>query len=147
MSDEFVFVPNQQVIKSPKYSFFGVLSHKDIQLGVSHPKISCTLAKKILSKKYGPSKYEYGDGKTTFEYTFINTQFPNVYFRIYDYRGSMSCGFGIPDDLVLTPQIAAKLNSILARLITTVYLEDLSKEKEKKMSRRIKIKKKLSGRK
>jgi len=145
MSDEFILVPNLNEVlatRMPRYSFFGGSSRNGVSLGVQHPRITRAEAKKKLREKYGPSDYETGDGKVTFEYMFTNSQFPNVYFRIYDYKGYMSCGFGVPQDLELNQQNANELNAILTRLVTTVYLNEPPKEKEKDTHRRIKVKKK-----
>lgn len=104
------------------HSFFGGSSMGGIRLGVSAPWISSAEGKKRFKTALGISRVAScpsGDGKVTWEEYFSHYDTPGVIFTIYDWKGGMSCGFGIPVDLYgkMEALYAEKLNRMLAQLV------------------------------
>lgn len=104
------------------WSFFGAHSGNGIRLGVSAPWITSAEGKARLKKNLGFSrvtKCPSGDGKVTWEEYFSHSDAPGVIFTIYDWKGAMSCGFGINQVILdrMTSVYAEKLNRMLAGFI------------------------------
>jgi hypothetical protein len=105
------------------WSFFGGHSGGGIRLGVSAPYISSAEGKARFKKALGVSRVAScpsGDGKVTWEEYFSHPDTPGVIFTIYDWKGGMSCGFGINKVIMdrMTPVYAEKLNRMLAQLVS-----------------------------
>jgi hypothetical protein len=102
------------------WSFFGGHSGGGIRLGVSAPCITSAEGKKRFRAKFGSTtRCPSGDGKVTWEDYFSHPDTPGVIFTIYDWKGGMSCGFGINQVILdrMTSVYAEKLNRMLAELV------------------------------
>lgn len=102
------------------HSFFGGSSCNGVRLGVSAPYITSAEGKKRVRAKFGSvGRVPSGDGKVTWECYFTHPDTPGVYFTIYDWKGAMSCGFGISNSIyqAMEKSYAEKLNRMLAELV------------------------------
>ncbi len=104
------------------FSFFGGSSQAGVRLGVSAPWITSAEGKARFKKNLGVGRVNRcpsGDGKVTWEEYFSHPDHPNVIFTIYDWKGGMSCGFGIHKSLYgkMEAPYAEKLNRALATLV------------------------------
>ena len=107
------------------HRFFGRIGN----LGVSYDKVQTLYgeiepanALYILNKKYGlPNSGAIDDYKMTFEYVFRSNKFPAVYYTIYDYKGYMSCGFGVPLNMKISKKTGEILNSELQKLLIEAF--------------------------
>jgi hypothetical protein len=122
------------------HSFVGGSAKDDVYLGVRHPPMLVEEAKEKLRENFGDEDVMEESDKVTFEYTFTSSKCPNVFFRIYDYKGCMSCGLGVPHDKKYTQRMAKIINNTLERLLTLAYSDYIEKEEEV-LPRRVKIKK------
>lgn len=94
-------------------------------LGVRGPSMSGEKALHILKDKYGPPiEVDSSDGKVTWEYHFITKSIPGVKFRIYDYKGYLSNGFGIPKKMELTQEKVARINHGMISLLREAFSLD-----------------------
>jgi len=81
----------------------------------------------VMRRVFGePNQLAIDDGKMTFNYIFKSKVHKNVYYEIYDYRGSLSCGVGVSIDIIdrLDRPLASSINNGLQELIDeliTVY--------------------------
>lgn len=105
------------------YSFFGGSSRQGVRLGVSAPWVTSAEGKARFKKALGISRVSScpsGDGKVTWEEYFSHPFHPGVIFTIYDWKGGMSCGFGISNALYekIEAPYAEKLNQMLAQLVS-----------------------------
>jgi len=116
-------VPEKELNNLYETHFFFGKSYrgKDIVLGVNHPPIEPERALYILNAKFGKWNGYIDNYKVTFEYIFKTDIYDNIYFTIYDYKGCMSCGMGIPKDLEVTKEGAEKINKTLAALLREIY--------------------------
>jgi hypothetical protein len=126
------------------YSFFGKSYCDGLDLGIQYPfdVTDVRKAKKLLRQKFGtPSRDESGDGKVTFEYVFTSQRLPGIYFTVYDYKGCMSCGLGVPNDFTRNADIVKMINDELTNLIKYVYtpMEPLVENVKQVKGRRIKV--------
>ena len=105
------------------YAFFGGSSRPGgIRLGVSAPYVTSAEGKRRFKKNLGIGRVAScpcGDGKVTWEEYFSHPETPGVIFTIYDWKGGMSCGFGIINTLYekIEAPYAEKLNRALASLV------------------------------
>jgi hypothetical protein len=61
------------------------------------PRIDPRDMRPILQSVLGPSnQFLFDDDKTTFTYVFHCKVYRDVFYEIYDYRGFLSCGVGVP---------------------------------------------------
>ena len=105
------------------YSYFGGHSAAGIRLGVSAPYITSAEGKARFKKALGVSRVAScpsGDGKVSWEEYFSHPDTPGVIFTIYDWKGGMSCGFGISKAILnsMEASYAEKLNRMLAQLVS-----------------------------
>jgi hypothetical protein len=105
------------------WSFFGGSSCHGVRLGVSTPTISSSEGKARFKKALGLKRVyscPSGDGKVTWEEYFEHPDTPGVVFTIYDWKGGMSCGFGIHNGVYrsMSALYAEKLNRMLAQLVS-----------------------------
>lgn len=104
------------------YSFFGGSSRAGFRLGVSAPYITSAEGKARFKTALGIGRVatrRSGDGKVTWEEYFSHPDTPGVIYTIYDWKGGMSCGFGISNALYekIEAPYAEKLNRMLAQLV------------------------------
>jgi hypothetical protein len=105
------------------YSFFGGSSCNGVRLGVSAPCITSAEGKRRFKAALGIARVTScpsGDGKVTWEEYFSHPDTPGVIFTIYDWKGGMSCGFGIANAIYenIEPAFAERLNRMLAQLVS-----------------------------
>lgn len=109
-----------------KFNFFGGASlGNGVKLGI-YPGLRLTSAegRRKVAEKFGrATRIQSGDGKVTWEYFFTHPDFPLVYFTLYDWKGGLSCGLGIHQDLyrTMTPAYAEKINEKLTDLVNYTY--------------------------
>jgi len=111
-----------------KFSFFsGANLGNGVQLGI-YPGLRLTSAegRRKVAAKFGRAtriQPGRGDGKVTWEYFFTHPDFPLVYFTLYDWKGGLSCGLGIHQDLYRTinKSYAEKINEKLTDLVNYAY--------------------------
>jgi len=107
------------------YSTFGGRYGGGIKLGVDLLDIvdvEAPDALYLLNKKYGsPNSNRIDDYKMSFEYVFKSNKFKGVFYRIYDYKGYMSSGFSIPENLEISKEKAEKMNKELSELIKEAF--------------------------
>jgi len=107
---------------NPRYSFFGGANlGNGVQLGIygNWRGMSSSEGKKRMKEKFGrANKIESGDGKVTWEYYFTHWETPGIIYTVYDYKGGLSCGLGIPNDVYgnIEPRFAEKVNALLTEL-------------------------------
>jgi hypothetical protein len=104
------------------YSYFGGSSVAGVRLGVTAPYITSAEGKKRVKKNLKIARVSSrpsGDGKVTWEEYFSHPDTPGVIFTIYDWKGGMSCGFGISNVILgsMEAPYAEKLNQMLAQLV------------------------------
>lgn len=108
---------------NPRYSFFGGASlGGGVQLGIygSWRGMSSRDGKKLMKEKFGRG-YNLGsggDGKVTWEYYFTHWETPGIIYTVYDWKGGLSCGLGIPGDVYsnIDKRFAEKVNGLLTEL-------------------------------
>jgi hypothetical protein len=93
-----------------------------VRLGVTAPYITSAEGKARFKKNLGVGRVAScpsGDGKVTWEEYFSHPDTPGVIFTIYDWKGGMSCGFGISNVILgsMEAPYAEKLNQMLAQLV------------------------------
>lgn len=110
-----------------KFNFFGGSSMGDgIRLGNWGLGLQLTSAdgRRKVAEKFGrATKVQSGDGKVTWEYFFTHPDFPLVFFTLYDYKGGVSAGLGIHQDLYrdMTKEYSDKINARLTELVNYTY--------------------------
>lgn len=109
--------------RNPRYSFFGGSNlGNGVSLGItgSFRGMTSSEGKKLIRAKFGSARNlgPDGDGKVTWEYYFTHWDAPGIVFTVYDWKGGLSCGFGIPMDVEahITKPYADKLNRMLTEL-------------------------------
>jgi hypothetical protein len=120
--DVATFVKVKEPARDGKFSFFGGWNlGGGVSLGIfPNLRITGREGKKLMLAKWGRGNcVNSSDGKITWEYFFQHRDAPLVYFTIYDFKGCISCGFGIHQELAraLNKSYAEKLNRMLAHLV------------------------------
>jgi hypothetical protein len=103
------------------HSFFSWSSRRGFKLGISIPFCPANAeAKRRIRAKFGNlDRVSSGDGKMTWELYFTHHDTPGIYYTIYDWKGSLSCGFGVANDIykVMEKSYADTLNRYLTALM------------------------------
>lgn len=125
METKFKLVNENELPDIYYYNFCASMWKDGKQLGLDFeeiPDIPADVGLYILNKRYGRyNKTEIDTYKQTFEYVFHSNKLEDVYYTIYDYKGYMSCGFGIPKTAELTEDFVNTINSELRELIQEAF--------------------------
>jgi len=125
MEPKFKLVREDELPNPQYYTFCSTLWKNGKQLGLDFeeiPDISADVGLYILNKRYGRyNQTKIDPYKQTFEYVFHSNKLDDVYYTIYDYKGYMSCGFGIPKTAELTEDFVNTLNNELRELIEEAF--------------------------
>ena len=123
--NKFKLVPEKELENLEGYEFFGGSYRDGIYLGVKiykQPMVDGQTALYLLNKRYGRyNQTNVDDYKQTFKYVFYSNKVPSCYLTLYDYKGDLSCGLGIPKSLIITKETAEKLNKELEELLDEAW--------------------------
>jgi len=119
--NKFKLVPEKRLENLDGYEFFGVSYRDGICLGIpfdKEPIVEGDVGLYLLNKRYGRyNQTNVDDYKQTFGYVFYSNKVQGCYLTLYDYKGYISCGLGMPKTLVVTKELAEELNEELEELL------------------------------